>query len=181
MTEMLDDIWKRNEDISPIFKPNLTDSKIVNKILKHEGTPRALQTFDKYKSRLSDYAYWHVLGNLWVSSSDNPIEVWLKLFNSNRAHRLQSLMKPSEFEAYNNLQDEVRVYRALRSEDDGGLSFTLDLKFALKFAKARGRLAVGEYLLSKEGVYALFLRRGESEVLVLNKRHLAKTGIMKIE
>ena len=78
-------------------------------------------------------------------------------------------MKPSEVDVLRLLGDTLTVYRAHRSDEDDWLSYSLHPEEAAKFAHRRGVDKVSEYQVAKADVLALFLRRGEMEILVLDK------------
>jgi hypothetical protein len=58
------------------------------------------------------------------------------------------------------------TYKAKKTE---GINYTLFPQEAAKFARKRGVDKVSEYLITKADVCAIFLRRGEFEVLVLDR------------
>ncbi|WP_318493428.1 hypothetical protein [Photobacterium leiognathi] len=159
-------------DISPIAsKPNFKDDKIIKKILRHEGTGKAIVTFDRYKNSLTDYCYWYLLSTLWVSYSGfSDLRLWKKLFLSNRPLQEQSIMKPSELRAFNHLPEHgIVAYRAKRINETDCIAYTLDWTVAKKMALSRNVKLIHAYHLSKRDITALFLRRGEHEVIVLDK------------
>ncbi|MEI8659230.1 hypothetical protein [Vibrio sp. Hal054] len=160
-------------DISPLAEPNLKDSKIVSKLLRYEGTGRAIVEFDKHKSKLSDYAYWFMLSTLWVSYTGfSDLKLWKKLFSSNRAHRKHSIMKPSEVITYDELPDRLTVFRAKRPNESDCIAYTLDVNVAIQWALRREVDTIHCYTVAKADVLALFLRRNESEVIVLEQTSL---------
>lgn len=78
-------------------------------------------------------------------------------------------MKPSELSAWRALPDELSAFRAHRANEDDWIAYTLDPKTAGRFARERGILEVTEYRIRKADALCLFLRRGESEILVLDR------------
>lgn len=157
-----------NPDISPNFKPNAIDSKIIQAVIRHEGTPRAIATFSELHRHLTDYAYWFLLGTLWVSySGRSDLELWRKLFRVGRSRRASSLMKPSELSAFLALPSTLQVYRAHRPQETDWISYTLDRHTAERFANERGGV-IKRYAVRKRHALALFLRRAEQEIIVLD-------------
>lgn len=158
-------------DISPDWKGNtIKGAKAIESILVHEGTPMAILTFNEVQKDLDDYWYWFTLGTLWVSYSGySDLELWRKLFRSSRPRRRTSLMKPSEWEAFKRLPSRFTAYRAHRPEETTWISYTLDRELADRWSMERGG-HVQSYMLSKEYCLALFLRRGEQEILMLNPK-----------
>lgn len=161
-------------DISPEFRWNKTDAKTIRKILPHEGTPEAIQLFSRYAWRLTDYAYWFVLSTLWVSCTDGiDLEEWRRLFSSLRSSRDTSIMKPSELEIFRALDDSIILYRAHRPGELDWINYSLSARSAAEFALRRGVDKVSEYRVDRADVLCFFLRRGEFEVLVLDKAKAA--------
>ena len=158
------------KDVSPDFRYNKQDTKTLAKILPYEGTGEAVKVFTRYAYRLSDYGYWFMLSTLWVSYTGwSDLEQWKALFRSTRANRQTSIMKPSEVDFLFVLPPTLLVYRAHRPDETDWISYTISPEKAAQFAAHRGVDQVKEYLVDKEDVLALFLRRGEFEVLVLDQ------------
>lgn len=76
-------------------------------------------------------------------------------------------MKPSEPIVYRQLSDVITAYRAHRAGETDWISYTLSLTIASRFARERDVTTVTEHHLRKRDVIALFLRRGEEELLML--------------
>lgn len=157
-------------DISPDFQWNKKDWQTIQKVLPHEATPEAVRAFARYAYRLSDYGYWFLLSTLWVSYTGwSDLELWKQLFSSSGGSRTTSIMKPSELNVFRSLGDQLTLYRAHRSEERDWISYTLVPVKAAEFAARRGVDYVKEYRVAKADAMCLFLRRGEFEVLVLDK------------
>jgi hypothetical protein len=157
-------------DISPDFKkPNRIDSEIGSHLIKLEGTPLAIKYFAKECGRLNHYGYWFYLGTLWVSYSGwSDLKLWKRLFRSPRPNRTTSLMKPSELEQFKTLPDHITAYRAHREGETDWVSYTIEPDIAVRFARERSVNHITEYELHKRDVVALFLRRGEQELIMLD-------------
>lgn len=161
----------RTRDVSPDFRYNRTDEATIKKILPFEATPDAIRVFARYEWRLSDYAYWFMLGTLWVSYTGwSELRDWIALFSSSRPNRETSLMKPSELAAFRKLPDPLTLYRAHRPNETQWISYALIPEKAAEFAARRNVGELSEYRVAKNDVLALFLRRGEYEVLVLDQQ-----------
>lgn len=157
------------QDVSPYFKWNLTDEQIGKKLLEYEGTPRAVTYFSEVCDKLTDYAYWFFLSTIWVSYSEqSDLQLWKTLFSCERPKRKKSIMKPSEVRAFETLPHEITAYRAHRVGETDWISYTLDWKIAIRFAFERGVDEIAKYRLRKKDVLALFMRRGEQELLMLH-------------
>lgn len=170
------------QNISPDWKGSTrVERRIMQKILKHEGTGRAIVHFAKDCNRLSDYWYWYTLGTLWVNYSGwSDLNLWKKLFESSRPNRPTSLMKPDEYAVFQRLPDVVRAYRAHRPNETAWLSYTVDPRIAARFAVERGVNEVVEYFIPKPYIVALFLRRKEAELLVLDNRKVQRSEVIEV-
>lgn len=165
-------------DISSKFRPNIQDKIISLKLLEYEGTPEAIEYFNQKCSQLSDYGYWFLLSTLWVSYTGfSDLNLWKELFSSDRPGREKSIMKLSEIRKYKQLPYFVTVYRAHRENEKDWIAYTLDKDIAFRFAKERSVTGISEYKVKRKDILALFLRRGEEEVIILdkNKIQLIKT------
>lgn len=158
------------KDISSCFKFNYYDQHIAKELLKREGTAEAIKYFSENCKDLSNYAYWFFLSTLWVSYSGNSdINLWKKLFSSDRPQKLKSIMKPSELKEFNYLPYFITIYRAKRPNEKQWIAYTLDIEIAKRFAKERNVNKITKYEVKKRDVLALFLRREEKEILVLDE------------
>lgn len=164
-------------DIAPCFSPSPIDSQVFMAALKYERTPEAVLHFSKVCSQLSDYGYWFLLSTLWVSYTGwSELELWRQLFKSPRPSRKECLMKPRELEFYCLLPQQVLCYRAHRPGERDWISYTLDLDIARRFAKEREVATLSAYRILRRDLLALFLRRGEYEVLCLDRKKARLVG-----
>lgn len=158
-----------SRDISSAFRPSVKDSAIAETLIKLEGTPRAIEYFATKCDQLTDYSYWFFLGTLWVSYTGwSDLQLWRRLFACKRPSRAVSLMKPSELAALKELPNRITAYRAPRPGEQDWISYTLSLDTASLFALKRRSVEIVRYQIRKGDVLALFLRRGESELIVLD-------------
>lgn len=168
-------------DISPLAVSNKKDAKALSKIMRYEGTGRAIVEFDKCKSKLSDYAYWFVLSTLWVLYTGySDLRLWKKLFKSSRKNRKLSIMKPSEVTTFDALPNNLTVYRAKRPDESDCIAYTLDVNVAAEWAARRDVDNVHCYTVNKSDVLALFLRRNEQEIIVLDQAKLELIELVKV-
>ena len=173
------DLGKENQmsDISPHYKFNPTDARILRSILNYEGTPTAITVFGEYCDALTDYAYWFALGTLWVSYSGfSDLELWKRLFSSTRRGREACLMKPSELATFSRMPPAFKVYRAHREGETDWIAYTFDATKAAEFAAQRNITKIAEYRVNRMDILALFLRRGEKEIIILDKSKAVKLG-----
>lgn len=169
-------------DISPNFKPNVLDAQIAAELLKHEGTPRAITRFAELHEHLTDYAYWFLLGTQWVSYSGwSDLNLWKRLFRSCRPKRASSIMKPSELIEFNKLPKWITAYRAHRLGETDWISYTLGREIAERFARERGVSEIVAYELQKKDCIALFLRRDEQEIIMLDPAKARRIEVLPLQ
>lgn len=150
--------------------PTIYESMVAKGIIQREGTPEAVKYFERMCGPLTDYTYWFFLSTCWVSYTGySDLSLWKRLFSSGRNKRNQSIMKPSELIAFKRLPYFITIYRAHRLNEDDWIAYTLDPAIAARFACERSVSTIKEYKVRKTDILALFLRRGEKEILVLDK------------
>ncbi|KZD90564.1 hypothetical protein [Lactiplantibacillus plantarum] len=158
------------DDISTAFKWNQKDALFAEQILAYEGTPAAIKYFSAHSSELSDYGYWFFLSTLWVNYTEySDLKIWKTLFASQRPNKAIGIMKPSELKAFDNLPNKLTLYRAHRPNESDWIAYTLDTTVAKHFAKEHKVNQISVYRVKKNHVLALFLRRSEQEIIVLDK------------
>ena len=164
-------------DISPRFKYNPNNARIFFELEKVENTPLAIVRFSELCENLDDYGYWFCLGTLWVMYTGwSELPLWKRLFRSSRPFRRECLMKPTELEYFKRLSPSVACFRAHRPEESEWISYTLDAVCAGTIARRRGVSEISEYRIRRSDIIALFLRRGEYEILCLDKRKARFVG-----
>lgn len=170
------------KNISPEWKGSTREERrILQGVLAKEATPGAIRHFAKHCSRLGDYWYWFTLSTLWVSySGHSDLALWKRLLSAPRKGREASLMKPDELEAYYVLPDVVTAYRAHRDGETDWISFTLNPVTAARFAVERGVTEVSQWSVPKKDIVALFLRRGEEELIVLDWKKATKLRMLPV-
>ena len=158
-------------NISPDWRGSTREERrVIQGVLEREATPSAVRYFAKHEKRLGNYWYWFVLGTIWISySGHSDLNLWRSLFSSSRPGRETSLMKPDELEAFRNLPCALVAYRAHRDGETDWISYTLDPLIAARFAVKRMVPEVVEYEIPKSLATALFLRRGEKEILATSR------------
>jgi hypothetical protein len=169
------------QDVSPKFRWNLADDQVARKIIEFDKTPEAIRYFAANCERLTDYAYWFFLSTLWVSYTGfSDLNLWRRLFASDRPGRKQSIMKPSEIEQFDLLPWFIKAYRVHRENETDWIAYTLDLNVACRFASERETKKISEYRIKKRDVLALFLRRNEYEIIVLDKSKAQFIGDIEV-
>lgn len=158
------------ENVSKNFKPNEYDRRVAVKLIELEGTPDAIRYFSDVCDGLSDYGYWFFLSTCWVKYSGwSDLELWIKLFNSERGSKNSSIMKPDELIHFKKMPFKFIVYRAHREGETNWIAYTVSQEKAKSFAKTRGVNEIKSYFVKRHDVLAYFTRRGEAEIIVLDK------------
>jgi hypothetical protein len=119
--------------------------------------------------------YWSLVGAVWVNSENifQNLRRWRRVWCS-REPGLEACMDDKERAALADLPDWFRLWRGTAHERSvRGLSWTTDREKAERFArrlaiKTKPLLAAG--IVAKKDVKAVFLGRGESEVVSLSVR-----------
>jgi hypothetical protein len=126
-------------------------------------------------SGLSGSEYWHNVGDVWIDSGNifQGLREWKKVWCSNESGR-EACMDDKERAALADLPEWFRVWRGTAHQRSvRGLSWTTDKEKAEWFAR---RLAIetqpllAQGTVAKKDVKAVFLGRGESEVVSLGVR-----------
>lgn len=162
-------------DISPHFRGSTeAERRALQIILRHEATPEAIREFTRQRAKLGDYTYWFTLGTLWVSYTGwSDLNLWKRLLSADRPNRAECLMKP-ESRVLLGLPDEFSAYRAHRPHEADWISYSLNPEIAGRFAAQRGARTVTHYRVRRADALALFLRRGEEEILILDRSRPVK-------
>ncbi|PEH49583.1 hypothetical protein [Enterococcus faecium] len=168
------------KNISTSFQYNELDAKLMSRVVV-TASEKKMDLFQEVSSQLSDYAYWFLLSTLWVKESNfAPISTWKKLFAEKRPNRQISLMKPDELAAFKKLPNKLNLYRAHSKDESDWISYTLDLKTAIEFAERKKVDEIVEYKVKKHDCQTLFLRRGETEIICLDKTLAKKKRVIII-
>lgn len=170
-------------DISKYFTtPSLYEQTVGRGMIAREGTPEAITYFAAHSERLGDYLYWFYLSTLWVSyTGHSDLELWKELFASGRRKRKHSIMKPSEVKRFDMLPYDVTVYRAHRPGETDWIAYTLSESVVKRFAAERGVTHYRKYQVHKKHILALFTRRGEEEIIVLDNSNVRFSEEIKIK
>ena len=102
------------------------------------------------------------------------------LFSRSRPDRKRSLLQPDEVRALHDLSPPVTAYRAHRPGEVDWIAYTLKRETACRFARERGADQITRYANPKRTIVALFLRRGEHEVLALDQTSASATEVIHL-
>lgn len=145
-----------------------------NKFIWLHEKPYRVEALYEIAHRLSDRAYWKLLGAVWVNI-ENVYQygglLRRMLTDARRNLSLRPLlMDREERSSLRSLPDTIVVYRGCGPQNKAGLSWTLDQSKARWFAgrlKRRGdRCFVLKRSIGKHRVLAYFSGRSESEIVV---------------
>lgn len=147
------------------------DSKIIKTIIHawdvENDREKVLRLFIDKRDKLSDYRYWEIMRTVWIVCGGlNNIDVFRKLFQSNRKHKYY-FSTPEEQARLKDMDDEMLVYRACNEENDGGVSWTLSKEYAHQYRKDFDKKMVISKMVLKEDIFALIERNAEEEILIL--------------
>jgi hypothetical protein len=137
-------------------------------VFLHER-PYRLNALLEIQDQLKDTQYWSLLADTWIDTENawQNRAKWRKLFNSNRPYS-NYLMSEEEDNAMRSLPQMVTIYRGTSFKNEKGLSWTLSKEkaefFAQRFNASKGRVL--EKQVDKDQILAVFLGRGESEVIL---------------
>lgn len=162
-------------------KFNAIDSRIVSELIANEKTPKQFEILDREAYRMTDSCYWFCLSTLWVASSEIAgLEDWKRLFSVKRPNKAISLMKPDELKALAKLPNKIEVFRAHREGETDWIAYSTNPRIAINFANRYGVSEITVGRVKKHDVTALFLRRGEQEVIVLDKSLVKKVTTIQL-
>lgn len=125
-----------------------------------------------------------VLGQYW-SCCDNIAEHVDGLWDSPigmRAYPIREMMDEDELAVYENLPDEIIVYRGCYKRNKWGLSWTLEESVARKFPfltryyKPEQQAILVKAIAKKSSVIAIKLDRNESELITCRPKHISEVG-----
>jgi len=148
---------------------NIEEKNISGYIYMHEK-PYRLDAFVKAISifTVPDKEYWERLGDVWTNSENiyQNYRAWKNLLLSKRSHR-EYLMDSSEREVFDNLDNEITIYRGYH-KSKRGMSWTLEEERAKWFANRftdQGKVLTAT--AQKKDLIAYLNGRSEEEIIVL--------------
>ncbi len=155
----------------------LIKGDLVRALSLYERPFRLQELMDLNLDNFEPEKVGEVIRYAWTDSENPHINyfIWRTLFEEFRG----SLMSKQDLKEYNNLPEKFIIYRGttnpLAEEDDEykPLSWTLDEKIAQKFSLRFDNEDAGRVLkmeIKKEDAVALFLGRGEKEIIYLPKQ-----------
>ena len=139
--------------------------------------------FLKINSQLKGENYWYALRNSYVNSDNlySFSKMIKKCFLKNEP-QIESLMLPVEMEYFNNLPNQITIYRGMTEDELNqkafGCSWTLKKEVAEYFAYTYNRnfdtrninKVVHELTINKNEVIAFFNEREEFEIIYIKTK-----------
>ena len=163
-----------NENVSTAFRLSEEDAEIAKhlSVYGNDRSSEAIRYFTTHCGNLTNYGYWFLLSTLWVWAGDvnSNLDLWRNLFSSDRPDKKISLMKPDELREFKGLPNKVTVYRAMIPNKCDGISYTTSVETAFRFARRHISQFILTGRIKKHDIAALFTRRGENEILILNRK-----------
>lgn len=140
--------------------------------------PYRIEKFFEIREKLNDKQYWEILGNIWTDSENLwQYKPFLScLLNEDRAEK-ECMMDEDERLFLEKLPQKVRIYRGHQKSNKKGYSWTLSYWKAKWFSKRFDQPTSGvvEAVVDKSEIIAVFLGRGEFEIVVAPHKIKAKT------
>jgi hypothetical protein len=153
-------------------KKLISDSKICGRLVAawdvaHDQN-KVFDIWRKENKNLSNERYWELLRTVWVlCGSTARVPEFLTWFNSKRTMR-HFFSTPEEHKRLREMPVFLTVYRAANEEIDGGIAWTLNLKYAEYYQEAYQKKQIYTRQIAKPEVFALIERNNEEEVLILH-------------
>lgn len=156
----------------------IEDCDNVDSVILLIQKPYKLAFLNRIKQYISMKTFSEWLGEIWVTV-ENPnmdamisIDTLLEWFTE--ADKTV-LMSSDELKTYNNLPDEVQIYRGVGEKSNPkGLSWTLNIEKAKWFADRYKKGYVLTALAKKKDILAYFAGRKEEEVIIDGRKLDAK-------
>ena len=129
---------------------------------------KAKDIFFKKAKLLSNPHYWEILRTVWVAAgrTDNANE-FMPFFRSSRPCK-GWFMTPEDSQTLEEMDWPIPVYRAYDEEPDPGISWTTDKEWCEDYARVAGR-KIKQRTVERSQVFAYISRRGESEIIILDR------------
>ena len=152
----------------------ISEEKWSAYIFNHER-PYRLDALEEviYEYTEGDASNWKLINSVWTDSENiyQNFERWLDIWTSSIPNRYKMVMDTEERYALRDLPDRIPIFRGCsHMESVTGLSWSFDRNKAVWFAKRFAMNEMPPILASgfahKKDVLALFLARGESEIVI---------------
>lgn len=147
------------------------DSKIAKKMIRaydvEQDAQKVLDLWRKYHSLLSNPRYWELLKTVWVAVGHTDVAPEFRRYMQSIRPCRNYFMTPEEHEALRRFAFPLNVYRACTQKDDGGISWTTNIKVAIEFASRLEHAKIISRCVERNEVFAYINRRGEDEIIIL--------------
>lgn len=154
------------------LKEHIKNEDSVFGIMFHITQPYQLLFFSLIENYLDEQTFATLLKECYTETEfpnrdvNVPVNKIVKMFE--KANK-ELLMDEDELKIFNNLEDELTIYRGFYSDEYyDALSWTLDIDkahfFATRFSKDTG--SIYQANIKKEDIYAYFDCRNEKEIIV---------------
>lgn len=148
------------------------DAEIAKKIIiawdRDSDDHSVLHIFIRESKNLSDYRYWELLKYVWILCGSVPLIPMFKvLFGKPRKHK-HYFMTPEEAAELRAMPDIITAYRACNTNEQHGISYTIDKEYAEHYKNVMGKDLIIERQVRKSEVFAYINRNEEYELIILS-------------
>jgi len=134
---------------------------------------KQVESFAEIADQLSDQMYWRLLGHIWERTARYfYARLWHSLLTSTRPCRSHFARVPADRRRWEQMPEQIIVYRGSGPENRHGVSFTLDWSAAEKYAALHGTQGRVEALLLRKAGCVYYGRRYQ-EVIYLPRLTLS--------
>ncbi len=155
--------------------------RAIDDAAKFCGSYSRLPTLLEYMGACDDSSWLRLLGRHWFDCdniSEHIDELEKSPLLSGGVKTQPDMMTPKELAALDAMPDTFRIYRGCYRENKWGLSWTTDLRTAMRFPFLTRYRSEGQSILvtaevKKANVIALKLDRNESEIITKRPKHIS--------
>ena len=149
----------------------MRDSKIASQLIKawdiEHDENKVFSLFLKNNHLLSSQRYWELLRTVWIVCGNlenvESFRLLMKAHNKNK----YCFSTPEESRLLREMPDVFTVYRACNNENDRGISWTYELKYAEYYKEVFNKKLLIIKEVNKSDVFALINRNKEFEIIIL--------------
>lgn len=150
------------------------DLKLFKYLVDEENTIESIWDFDANYKEFSPFAYWRILGLLYIKDgSQGDLPLWKKMFSRDIPEQKTGLMTEDELAYLKAQDDEIAIIRVHHKDEEDWISYTTDFVTSFfmghEFSLLDNFDSIKVYIVNKKNVLAYFNRHNENEIIVLNK------------
>lgn len=155
---------------------------LIYEIIRPDATQETIRRdWRYYRDSLEPQNYWYVLSTLWIKDSRLfPLAEWREYFTAQKSHR-EYLMCQTEQVMRRMLSRDVTAYRATLPGETDYFNYTLDYDVAELFSLRKRGSVIEAYHIPVGAIIALFLRRNEYEIIVMDRERIRSVEIGRFD